>query len=173
MISERGTQAAPVRPLTALTLGVGGACAMALIGLGGWMVAWGSYPLAFGIDVTGERPYPFPWPEAVAIGVLLTILGVGVAIAVAARAGKAAGARRFAVAGIVGIVVASGVLAISSSEERRCALVAYSGTTHCISKAAAAARGFSIVAGPAAVVLVGLAVPRPRRSTSQLQPSGG
>ena len=141
----------------ASTLLAGSFAAMLLVGFGVWATAVSSYPLAFGLDLRGDRPYPFPWPEGVAVGLVLTILGAVVAYAVIRVASRTRTAVRSGVVLLCVVVAASAFASASMSGERRCAIRSYDSSIHCTSRARSATRDFTAIAVPAGVALAGLA----------------
>lgn len=163
MVVTDGTKPEDVTPVRmAVALILGGIYAAAAVALGLYSLAEGSYPLAFGIRLGGDRSYPFPWPDEVLFGGIITAVGVGLAVVLVLAAEGGSVARYVAIAGLGAAIIVCGIVARASSDERRCAYESYSSTQHCTSRSTATMRDFTLLALPAGVAIACLATHRPR-----------
>ena len=146
------TQRAPTT-VQAIALLVGGAYGSAMVVFGLYTVAGASFPLAFGIDLSGDRQYPFPYPEGALLGLLVGACGLGLCALLVAAVKQRPGARDAAVAALGAVVVVAAVVAVTTRGSRRCAFETYSSTDHCMSATASTLRDFAILATPAFVAI--------------------
>lgn len=145
----------------ALVLLIGGGYAAVLMGFGISVFAAESYPLAFGIDLWGDRSYRFPEGPLPALrGLVVLAAGVSFGFVLLRAAQREAWARWTAVAGFLVAIGVAGVLAIGASVERRCAAIEYSQVDRCMPRTVAAARDF-IPLGLPAVIAAALLVREP------------
>ena len=147
----------------ALGVIIGGAYGFAIMGIGLWSAAEGSFPLFFGIRLGGDRSYPFPWPDEAVLGAIVGVLGaVLVAIFVRTAIGSAA-ARRAAIAALALVVIGAGWTGQRASSSRRCAFETYTDSNHCMSGTASTLRDFVLLASPAMIALGCLTFSRSRQ----------
>lgn len=156
------TRAGPVSSGLAGAMLIGGGYVAVLMGLGVFVFASESYPLAFGIDHWGDRGYPFPdgGPQLALLGLAVIAVGVTFGHILVRAAQRELWARRAAVGGFLVAASIAAAVAIGTSHERRCAVAEYNGIDHCMSRSAAAARDFVPIGLPA-VVAIALLVREP------------
>ena len=156
------TRADPVSAGLAGALLIGGGYVAVLMGIGLFVFAAESYPLAFGINHWGDRGYPFPegGPQLALLGLAVITTGVTFGFVLVRAAQPEPWARRVAVGGFLIAVGVAAAVAIGASHERRCAVAEYNSIDHCMSRSAAAARDF-VPLGLPAVVAIALLVREP------------
>ena len=153
----------PTARLAAILM-IGGGYVAALAGYGIFVFASESFPLAFGIDFWGDRPYPFPagHPLVAFMGLMMIAAAVLFGFVLIRAARHETWARQLAI-GV--LIVAAGIAAAVSynaSNERRCAVSSYSNVEHCMSRPAAATRDF-VPLGVPALVAAALLAREPKR----------
>jgi hypothetical protein len=171
METDRQTARVPARLLVAVILS--GAYALVAIGSGLVAAAHATYPLAFGLDLGGDRSYPFPWPEDLWVAVPTVLGGLTfLASVVAAGRGHRIG-RALTTLWLFLSIATSAVVAFAARTTRRCALVSYSSRYECTSGRTATLRDTVLLAAPAVIALACLLRPdRPGPRTRRRGPGG-
>lgn len=150
--------ASPTARLAAVLM-IGGGYVAALAGFGLSVFASESFPLAFGIDLWGDRQYPFPAGHPmVAFAGLMMIAAAALFGFVLIRAARhERWARQLAIGVLIAAAGIAAAVSYGASNERRCAISSYSNVEHCMPRPAAAARDFVPIGVPALVAAVLLA----------------
>ena len=156
-LTSRGV-ASPTTRLAAVLM-IGGGYVAALAGYGLSVFASESFPLAFGIDFWGDRPYPFPAGHPlVAFAGLMMIAAAALFGYVLMRAARHEGwARQLAIGALLASAAIAAAVSYGASNERRCAISSYSNVEHCMPRPAAAVRDFVPIGLPALVAATLLA----------------
>lgn len=154
-----GSGIGPVTTRLAAVLLIGGGYVAALACFGVSVFASESFPLAFGIDHWGDRPYPFPegHPLLAFVGLMMIAAAALFGFVLTRAARHELWARRLALGILVGAAGIAAAVSYGASNERRCAVTTYNDVEHCMSRPAAAARDFVPLGLPALVAAALLA----------------
>jgi hypothetical protein len=136
---------------------VGGGVGIVTAAFGAYFVASGSFPLAFGLDVNGDRPYPYPFPEAVLVGAVFIVVGLVLAASLTCWLRGQSRARLVAIAALGTVIGLAALVASFTGEAHRCAMVAYTGIEYCTSRSTATTRDLVLLSALPLVALLGLA----------------
>lgn len=135
---------------TAVALMIGGGYVTLAMVVGLHVFGSASYPLAFGLDHWGDRPYPFPdGPLPVLAGVVLIAAGLLFGFVLVRAAQHEVWALHAAVGAFLVLAGVAAGVSYRASDERRCATIEYSQVERCMPQQLAAARDFVPVGVPA------------------------